>query len=209
MKNYYGSNNTGREPVPDFFDVSSDWRNREKKPFAGTIFFALGCGIAFIPAFKILAFFTGGYIAFRLILWTFLAAYGIMLYRWSSARKITAAFPLALLLVLILAGLPKTTFLISAIVVLAWIRTGICFPRPAAGGVLAEAVLTFGGALLVNLVAPYSTISWAMAIWLFFLVQSLYFILRPGISQAWEDQDKPGAFEQARQKAQRILSGDV
>lgn len=175
---------------------------------SATILFALGCGITFIPAFMGLSVFVGPYAAFRLTLWIFLAVFSLLLCRWSKTSIISCAFPLILLLVLVFAGLPKATFLLAAIVVLAWIRSGICFTKPVVKAVFAEIALTLGGAVLVDMLTPHSVATWALAIWLFFLIQSLYFVLTPG-ERVLENDPKPDAFEQAKQKARRILSGDI
>lgn len=182
-----------------------DAKQRDSRPFAGTILFALACGLAFIPIFEIAAFFIGGYLAFRLVLWAYLAAYCLLLFRWSGVFSIQSVFPLALLLVLIPAGLSRFSFLAAALMTLAWIRTGICFPRPVMGGLISEAMLIFAGTLPALMFVPWSSFSWAVAAWLFFVIQSLYFVLRPGLVSG-NYAPGMGAFEQARHKAQRILT---
>ncbi|SHK81590.1 hypothetical protein SAMN02745216_04132 [Desulfatibacillum alkenivorans DSM 16219] len=175
--------------------------------FSGTIWYALACGLAFIPAYFCLNLISGPYWAFRMTLWVFLAGYAWLLRRWSGGKFLTCLFPLFLLLVLAFAGLPQTNFLVAAIVILAWIRSGVCFAGKGARSLAVELGVSAGGALLVNLLAPHSGLTWALAVWLFFLVQSLFFVMGPdSAAQAWIDPYRPEPFEQARQRAERILS---
>ena len=176
--------------------------------FSGTIWYALACGIAFVPVYLSLNLVAGPYGAFRLTLWAFLAGYAWLLRRWTGARRLACAFPLALLLALAMAGLPRTSFLAASIVVLAWVRSGICFSGQGLRSLVVELGVSAGGALLVTLLAPSSGLTWALAVWLFFLVQSLYFVAGLEGKTAWEGPYKAEPFEQARQRAERILSGD-
>jgi len=52
--------------------------------------------------------------------------------------------------------------------------------------------------------SPYSTLTWALGIWMFFLIQSLYFIFMTGIRPE-EKHVKEDAFEKARMRAEGIL----
>ncbi|MBI9077065.1 MAG: hypothetical protein JEZ02_16770 [Desulfatibacillum sp.] len=176
--------------------------------FSGTIWFALACGLLFVPATMALGIFAGPYWAFRLVLWGFLAGYALLLRRWANARTLSCLFPLTLLLALVFVGLPRVTFLVAALVILAWIRSGIYFSGPGARAWVMELGVSVGGAMLVNMLSPHSLLTWALAVWLFFLVQSLFFVLGPDNGATWEDPFKPEPFEQARQRAERILSGD-
>jgi len=51
---------------------------------------------------------------------------------------------------------------------------------------------------------PRTAVTWALGIWLFFLIQSLYFMI---IDTAFENrpEEPPDAFEQARMRAEGIL----
>ena len=61
--------------------------------------------------------------------------------------------------------------------------------------------VTFREAVQFN---PHSTLTWALGIWMFFLIQSLYFTV---MTDMGEDNVTPpvDAFEQARIKADGIL----
>jgi hypothetical protein len=62
---------------------------------------------------------------------------------------------------------------------IAWIRSGICFNRSPMRSAMAEAVTLAGGAALVAVLHPATAVTWSLALWLFVLIQSLYFFIVP------------------------------
>ena len=101
----------------------------------------------------------------------------------------------------------ETVFLFTALVILSWIRSGICFKKkPLLKRLGAEAGLCLAGVLLVYGVVPGPTPVLALGVWLFFLIQALYFVL-------FEYQSRPytkievDPFEKAKMAAEKILSG--
>ena len=92
---------------------------------------------------------------------------------------------------------------------LSWIRSGICFKRkPLAKRLAAETGLGLGSGLLVFSAVPAVTLNGALGVWLFFLIQALYFVL-------FDYQSGPQAkievdpFEKAKMAARKILSGGI
>lgn len=73
----------------------------------------------------------------------------------------------------------------------------------------AEIAISLGGGGLVSVFAPHTTITWAMAVWMFFLVQSLYFLVVRDIGEVEEEHVSLDAFEQARGQAEKILSTEI
>ena len=69
----------------------------------------------------------------------------------------------------------------------------------------AEIVLCLGGGAVVSYFAPQSMATWALGIWMFFLIQSLYFALFRDIPKH-EEELEVDAFERARNQAETILS---
>jgi len=65
--------------------------------------------------------------------------------------------------------------------------------------------LSLGGGALVALFTPVSEISWALGIWLFFLIQALYFLLFEKTGDKIADTEID-LFEKARMEAEKILS---
>jgi hypothetical protein len=70
----------------------------------------------------------------------------------------------------------------------------------------AELAISFGGGVLVVYLAPHSQVSWAMTVWMFFLIQSLYFVIFGDIGAAEKEKQRLDPFEQARGQAEKILS---
>jgi hypothetical protein len=69
-----------------------------------------------------------------------------------------------------------------------------------------EVSLCLGSAALVVFFTPHSTITWGVAVWMFFLVQSVYFVVFANFGEKEEDRMELDPFHQARSRAERILS---
>jgi hypothetical protein len=89
--------------------------------------------------------------------------------------------------------------------VLSWIRSGVCFKTSLPRTICLEAFICFGGGALVTYLSPLGSISWATGIWLFFLVQSMYFVFA-GVTNYNEEKIKADAFDQAKRHAEKILT---
>jgi hypothetical protein len=142
---------------------------------------------------------------FRLIIWTYLAVYLLWLIKWKGESLFSVVFPLLLLLMLIFWGDSNAAYLFLAMGILSWVRSGICFPGNMLKMIGAEVLTCVGGGAMVAYFAPYSMVTWAMAIWMFFLVQSLYFFF---VEKTEETGVAIDPFEKARGEAERILSGE-
>lgn len=174
-----------------------------KRPTRHTIVFGFAFGLAFIPLHMLLSHITDGTTAFRFILWTFLAAYGFFLTRWGGKGYLSVFFPLLLLLVFAFFVQPIGAFLLLLLVILSWIRSGICFRSSLSKTLGAELVLSLGGAVIVAWFSPHSTLTWALGILMFSLVQSIYFV----IFDNSDDEDiEMDPFEEARIRAEKIIS---
>jgi len=177
------------------------------KPIRLTIIWGLIGGLIYIPlcsALNIIMFWPQG---FRLSFWILLSGYAVLLSRWASRPLRSIYLPLLLLLLSAFLIEPATVFLFTALAILSWIRSGICFKkRPLLKRLGAEAGLCLAGGLLVYGAVPGGTPVWALGVWLFFLIQALYFVL-------FEYQSHPHAkievdpFEKAKMAAEKILSG--
>jgi hypothetical protein len=71
-----------------------------------------------------------------------------------------------------------------------------------------ELLLCLAGGALVTVFTPGSTLSWALGIWLFFLLQALYFAIFDGKAPTLHDQyeQEVDPFERASRLAEDILS---
>jgi hypothetical protein len=170
-----------------------------------TVFFGLACALSFMPSAVALSYLFSWSTAFRLILWLYLAVYGFLLTRWAKVRFVSIIFPLLIGLFFALWGYSTTPFLLLAIGIFSWIRSGICFQRPLAKMLATELIISLGGSSLVAYFAPHSPATWAMGLWMFFLVQSLYFmVVRDTVDKEIDVSLDP--FEEARRHAEDILS---
>lgn len=174
-----------------------------RSPMRATMVFGLACGLLFVPGLTVLRPLMGGPLAFRLLIWLCLAGYALLLAGWGTARRSALLFPVGMAAVMALVAPTRSIFLLLSLATLAWIRGGIAFPGRPIRSAAVELFLTLGGAGLVRIFAPATALQWALAIWLFFVLQSLYFA-RGDIPGESAEADP---FEKARREAERILSG--
>lgn len=173
-------------------------------PMRATIVMGAAFGLAFIPIMKTLNLFFPGSSALFLTLWGYLAVYSIYLVRSVKASYFQAFFPLLTPLAVFFF---EKAFWPSALLlplILSWIRTGVCSSRPGLMKLVIEGALSGGGALFVYGFSPSSHVGWALGVWLFFLIQSLYFVfldfksVRPDLAV--------DGFETTRKNAEEILT---
>jgi hypothetical protein len=178
-----------------------------KKPVRTTVFFGLMSAVLVLPASWLLMGPLGWPTAIKLVLWADLALYGILLAMWSGKKAPSILFPLVLLFGAALWPGNHAGFFLMGLGILGWIRSGVCFTSSPIRGVLAEIVTLVGSAVLIALWGPDSTLTWAMAVWLFFLFQSLYFYMVPTAGARERRKHPVDSFESARQKLEGLLRG--
>ncbi len=180
------------------------------RPVRTTILFGLLAALSAIPLITALEFFLPWPQSICLVIWATLALYGIILARWARTGVWGIGFPLLLLLLFALLGDSLFVFLLLSAGILSWIRSGICFPQRRIRAMATELLVSLGGGALVLSFSPYSAITWALGIWMFFLVQGLYFVLsgNSGAEEEGEDDTDNDPFERARMNAEKILAGD-
>jgi hypothetical protein len=179
------------------------------RPTLATVLYGLLCGVSFIPAVLALSQMLYWDIALRLTIWLCLAGYLILLTRWARVTRVSVVIALLLLLVMVFWGGSTPGFLFCALGILSWVRSGICFQKGLIKSFSAEAALSLGGGVLLAYFTPHSTATWAMAIWMFFLVQSLYFVLFREGGEAEQEKVELDPFEQAKRRAEKILSTEL
>jgi hypothetical protein len=179
---------------------------RSGKPVRTTIVMGLAFGLLFVPFCTTLNLLLPWQGAFRLTLWFFLAAYSLVLCRWAGAGLLACGFPLAILLASSFWLRSGHDFLLLLVLVLGWVRSGVCFRKSLWKALGAEVLVGLGGAALVGSFAPHSMVVWALGVWLFFLVQSLYFVLTGDLGDTEEADIALDPFEKARRQAEEILS---
>lgn len=176
------------------------------RPLRSTIVWGLIGGLGYLPLCSALSLMVFWPLGFQLSLWALLAGYAILLSRWASRPLKSIGLPVLLLLLSAFLIKSATAFLFTALVMLSWIRSGICFKRkPLVKRLGAEMGLGLGSGLLVSGAVPGVTLVWALGVWLFFLIQALYFVLfeYPYDPQIEIDVDP---FEKAKMAAETILS---
>jgi len=177
------------------------------RPVRTTIVFGLLAALAAAPLLTALELFVHGPRALGLTVWLALAVYGLLLARWARTGILGILFPLLVLLLFALTGDSLPLLLLLAAGILAWIRSGVCFPGRPVRTAAAELLLSLGGGALVLSFHPASPLTWALGLWMFFLLQSLYFPLSGHALEGAEEGAGPeDPFEQARAQAERILS---
>jgi hypothetical protein len=116
------------------------------------------------------------------IVWCLIAVYALLLLRWSGRSLPEVLFPL-LVLAGVGAAMPTAGPAFGlALAIFSWIRSGICYPRSVAQCLVREAVLCGGGGLCLMLWNLSTPLSWGLGIWLFGLMQALFFILFEPVS---------------------------
>jgi hypothetical protein len=175
-------------------------------PSRTTIVYALAGGFLVVPAAMLLSPYLHWATAFKLSLWADLAIYAVLLARWSRTPLIGVLFPLALLLAAALWPHTYGGFFFLAVGVLCWIRSGICFQGTPLRALAAEAITVLGGCFMVMLFGGHTTLSWALAICLFSLIQALYFYIVPHRRTATENSKQDSdPFDRAVEEARKVL----
>ncbi len=179
--------------------------NNSNRPVRTTIFFGLICGLIFLTLgliFERTAFWS---IFFRTAIFACLTVYSFILASWTRKKRISVIFPLLFLFVFNFAQSSNSAFLLLCLGTLSWIRSGICFQNAFSKSLGAEIIFSIGGGAMVAYFNPCSTVTWALGIWMFFLIQSLYFILMTDTGNN-EEHLNTDVFEQARMRAEGILT---
>lgn len=176
------------------------------RPIRSTIVWGLLSGLVYLQLDIALNLMVPWPLGLQLLLWALLAGYGILLSRWASKPFAVNALPLLLLLTAAFLIQSTTVFLFAALGTLSWMRSGICFNQtPVLKRLGVEMGLGIAAGLPVSAVLPFATLSGALGVWLFFLIQALYFVV-------FEYRNDPVArievdpFERAKMAAEQILS---
>lgn len=172
-----------------------------------TIFFGLGCGICLVPISSGLSYLIEWPQAVYLTLWSCLVLYSFLLTKWGRASLFSTVFPLLLLFVFAFQATSHTAFVLSALVILGWIRSGICFRGSGIKAIGVELMICLGGGALVFYFPPHTPATWALMVWACFLIQSLYFVMLGTSDERQEKENLRDPFEEMRRRAERIIAG--
>ena len=134
-----------------------------------------------------------------------LAAYSAFLAR-SSGRSLRALFaPLFMLAAVLAVAGSISGFVVPAAACLSWVRSGICFSGSMPRRVCAEAVICAAGLALAWLLQPPGPYGWALSIWMFGLIQALYFVLVDAERSGLPEPKVQETFEKAHHRADVLL----
>ncbi len=122
---------------------------------------------------------------------------------WPRGVAVAGAAGLAAGSVAVLAATPSEAIL-GAALILAVARSGFLYRGRPARTVVLEAALTFGGLLFARVLAGPTLLSAGLAIWAFFLVQSLFF-LAGGVREREPEEPRIDPFERARKRALALM----
>ena len=177
-------------------------------PVMTTILFGLICGLSFVPLDLALNMLFLGSNAICLTLWLFAAGYAILLCRWSRQKLLPIAFPVLLLFLTIFLVDSMAGFFLLALAVISWIRSGLCFQQNGKIKLVVESLLWVAGSAPGNAFTPGSVFAWTPGIWMFFLLQALYFVFFDSTAVTHEKKYELeiDPFEQASRRAEDILS---
>jgi len=176
-----------------------------KKPIRTTVFFGLLSALCFIPFSQVFTSSLGWLMAYKLFLLLNLAIYSVLLCRWSKTSPAAILFPLLLLSGVALWPHTYTGFILIALAVFSWIRSGVCFKSTPVRAIIAEIATVVAGVGFMLFWWPDSPLAQPLAIWLFFLIQTLYFYIVPGITKQRSDAVSKDSFEQACREMERLL----
>jgi hypothetical protein len=182
----------------------------DSKPVRATIFTGLVFGALYAPLSLSLESYLYWPWPFKSTLLMYLAMYSLLLTRWTERKPAKIILPLILLILYVKFQAPYETkqFVICTLLAFSWIRSGICAERLSLKLLIVELTLSFGGAVLAVFLSSQSTIGISLAIWLFFLFQSLYFIALPG-KTVLQKNLVPDRFEQAKRQTEKLLYSET
>jgi hypothetical protein len=96
-------------------------------------------------------------------------------------------------------------FVVPAAACLSWVRSGICFSGSMPRRVCAEAVTCSAGLALAWLLQPPGPYGWALSLWMFGLIQALYFVLVDAARSGLPESKVQETFEKAHHRADALL----
>jgi hypothetical protein len=175
-------------------------------PVTAALILAAAVTVEFVVAVTVSSRFLPWTAAVNLAMFLCLCLYGIFLARLSGQALRAIAAPLLILASVLAVAESPAGFVVPATAVLSWVRSGICFQGPIFRRLASETATCPAGLAWAALLHPADLLTgWAMGVWMFFLVQALYFLtIDPGEIRATADTAPDGAAA-ARIRAAELL----
>lgn len=172
-------------------------------PVRTTVFFGAASALCAVP----LALFQVPWLwpmLFQLFLGMNVISYSALLCRWSNTGLPALLFPALFTCLAVAWPNSHQDFLLIVLAMFSWIRSGICYQCAGFIAVIAEAMTLVGGIAFLLFRWPHSLLALPLSIWLFFLVQSLYFSLLPDEAHTTGPKSVD-SFELATREVERLL----
>jgi hypothetical protein len=117
-------------------------------------------------------------------------------------------YPVLFLFLTVFLVQSNSAFFFLALAAVSWVRSGLCYQLRRGIRLVVELFLGLAGAALVTVCMPGSALAWAPGIWMFFLLQALYFAIFDSNTETLDNQYEQAAdpFERASRLAEDILS---
>jgi len=149
--------------------------NKKISPVATTVIFAAAAALLLAAVTSLPLRSIHRPAAAKAAIFLCLAAYSVFLAR-SNGRSLRILFaPLFMLSAVLAVAGSVTAFVVPAAAGLSWIRSETCFPGSMTRRLCAEALTCPVGLAVVWLLQPPGPYGWALGIWMFGLIQALYF----------------------------------
>lgn len=177
--------------------------HKKVHPVRFTILYGIVAAFAFMTGVILMGKIMGWPLAFRLTTWAIILGYSYLLASWSGKGRLQIIFPHLILLGAALWSNSTVFFLLLTILVLGWIRQR-CFMNNSLKGLVIEIGVNGAALGFILFFNPHSTPSLAISTWLFFLVQSLYFVFFCPVAPAGNI-TAPDRFAMASRQAEDIL----
>lgn len=177
-------------------------------PIRATLLLGLICALFFGPLYLALNTMVSAPHAVCLSIWLFAAVYALFLCRWSRQKLWISVFPMLLLILAIFLVKSMSAFFLLTLMIIGWIRSGICYQKNKGARLAVEVLLGLLGGALMALFPPASVSAWALGVWMLFVLQTLYFaifgnkLVIPANKFAFE----VDPFERPCRQAEEILS---
>ena len=150
--------------------------NRNFSPITASVIFAAAAGLLLAAVVSLPLRPIPRTTAANAAIFLCLAAYSVFLARSNGCRLQALFAPLFMLSAVLAAAGSIAAFVVPAAAGLSWLRSGICFPGSTARRLCVEALTCPAGLALVWLLQPPGPYGIALGIWMFGLIQALYFV---------------------------------
>jgi hypothetical protein len=174
-------------------------------PIAASVIFAAAAALLFAGVMSLPLRMVSRPTTLNTALFLGLAAYAVFLARLSEKNNRDLFAPFLIVSTVLAAAGSVTGFVIPAAAALSWIRSGICFPGSTLRRLFAEAITCPAGLALAWMLQPPGLLGWTLSVWMFWLIQSLYFLAVDSGSSSPVEPPARKRLETAHSRTQTLL----